>query len=521
LVKLDRAAPSDERAPSKENSPEPSPTETLAALIERRAIESPGAVYLEDARSDRAWTYSQLARIASDWARYLGAIAPYQSSVIVDVGDPLHFAAAHLGIVASGRRSIPVNPDLSWDELVRISALAGDVALVVTDRETPGEIAGVTIGGVSSETGSPAGLAREGFDGVAAPWETDAPTGGVLLFTSGSTGEPKGVELPERQLMFVARAVADHNSLGADDRGYNPLPLFHVNAEVVGLLATLVAGATLVLDRRFHRTGFWELLRDRRITWLNAVPAMLAVLARGDSLDVPDTVRFIRSASAPLPDAVRATLEQVALVVSYGMTEGASQITATPLGEPLRPGSVGIPVGCEIEVRDEEAHALQRGEVGVLWIRGPGIIRGYYRGRVAERFDADGWLNTNDLGTIDDDGYVYLVGRADDVINRGGEKVYPAEVEDVLLRDDRVREAVVVARPDAILNQVPVAYVIPVVTDLDPAVAEQLAEELRERSERELPRFKRPVQISVVDDVPRAPTGKVQRNRVREIAAAK
>jgi oxalate---CoA ligase len=498
-----------------QNSTETSSAETLAALIERRDIETPGAVYLEDAGSDRAWTYSEFARVTGEWASYLGASAPSGSSVIVDVGDPLAFAAAHLGIVASGRRSIPVNPDLTWDELIRISSLAGDVAIVVTDRETPGEIAGVIIAGVTSETGSPAN-----FAGAVTRQQMDAPTGAVLLFTSGSTGEPKGVELAEKQLMFVARSVADHNALTVADRGYNPLPLFHVNAEVVGLLATLVAGAALVLDRRFHRTGFWELLRDRRITWLNAVPAMLAVLARGDSLDIPDTIRFIRSASAPLPDAVRATLEHVSLVVSYGMTEAASQITATPLGEPARLGSVGVPVGCEVEVRNVDRKAVQRGEVGALWIRGPGIIRGYYRGRVAERFDADGWLNTSDLGKMDDDGYVYLVGRSDDVINRGGEKVYPAEVEDVLLRDPRVREAVVVARPDAILNQVPVAYVIPVTTGLDTAAAERLGAELRERCERELPRFKRPMEVSVVDDVPRAPTGKVQRNRVREMAAS-
>jgi acyl-CoA synthetase (AMP-forming)/AMP-acid ligase II len=492
-----------------------SPNESLAALIERRAEGTPDAVYLEDARSDRAWTYSAIARITGEWASLLGASTPSGSSVIVDVGDPLDFAAAHLGIVASGRRSIPVNPDLTWDELARISSLAGDVAVVVTDRDAPGEIAGVTIAGVSFETGSPTGFAS-----AAGRREADAPTGRVLLFTSGSTGEPKGVELPEMQLMFVARGVADHNALTEQDRGYNPLPLFHVNAEVVGLLATLVAGATLVLDRRFHRTGFWELLRDRRITWLNAVPAMLAVLARGDSIDVPDTLRFIRSASAPLPDAVRETLEHVSLVVSYGMTEAASQITATPLDGSARPGSVGVPVGCEVEVRNVDRSVVPRGEVGALWIRGPGIIRGYYHGRVADRFDADGWLNTNDLGKIDDDDYVYLVGRADDVINRGGEKVYPAEVEDVLLRDSRVREAVVVARPDLILNQVPVAYVIPAITGLDTAAAERLGGDLRERCERELPRFKRPVEISVVDDVPRAPTGKVQRNRVREMAAS-
>jgi oxalate---CoA ligase len=516
LVKSDRSP-----SPSDETSVEIPSTETLAALIERRAIEAPEAVYLEDARSDRVWTYSELARIARDWASCLDASTPRRSSVIVDVGDPLDFAAAHLGIVASGRRSIPVNPDLTWDELARISALAGDVAIVVTDRPTPGEITGVTIAGVSSETGSPAGFsAAPRFSAAPTGRETDAPTGAVLLFTSGSTGEPKGVELLEQQLMYVARAVAGHNELTASDRGYNPLPLFHVNAEVIGLLATLVAGATLVLDRRFHRTGFWDLLRDRRITWLNAVPAMLAVLARGDSLDIPDTLRFIRSASAPLPDAVRESIEHVSLVVSYGMTEGASQITATPLGEPVRAGSVGKPVGCEIEVRNEDGEGLRRGEVGTLWLRGPGIIRGYFRGLVAERFDADGWLNTNDLGKIDDDGYVYLVGRSDDVINRGGEKVYPAEVEDILLHDSRVREAVVVARPDSILNQVPVAYVIPVTANLADPEVQKLAAELRELCELELPRFKRPMEISIVDDVPRAPTGKVQRNRVREIAAA-
>jgi acyl-CoA synthetase (AMP-forming)/AMP-acid ligase II len=504
--------------PSDEISLEIPSTETLAALIERRALESPEGVYLEDARSDRAWTYSELARMARDWANYFTASAPSRSSVVVDVGDPLDFAAAHIGIVASGRRSIPVNPDLTWDELTRISALAGDVAIVVTDRPEPGEITGVTIAGVSSDTGSPAGFSAP--PSTSATQRSSAPTGAVLLFTSGSTGEPKGVELPEKQLMYVARAVAGHNELTAADRGYNPLPLFHVNAEVIGLLATLVAGATLVLDRRFHRTGFWELLRDRRITWLNAVPAMLAVLARGDSLDIPDTLRFIRSASAPLPDAVRESIEHVSLVVSYGMTEGASQITATPLGEPVMAGSVGRPVGCEIEVRNEDGEELRRGEVGTLWLRGPGIIRGYYRGLVAERFDASGWLNTNDLGKIDDDGYVYLVGRADDVINRGGEKVYPAEVEDILLRDSRVREAVVVSRPDEILNQVPVAYVIPVSADLAAPEVQKLAAELRERCENELPRFKRPMEISIVDDVPRAPTGKVQRNRVREMAAA-
>src|SRR5262249_23317518 len=147
-----------------------------------------------------------------------------------------------------------------------------------------------------------------------------------------------------------------HHQLCATDRGFNPLPLFHINAEVVALLATLVAGGTLVLDKRFHRTGFWQLLVDKGITWVNAVPAILSILALNNVPAVPALVpglRFIRSASAPLPAAAR---EQIALqtgvtvVESYGMTEAASQITATPLDGGHPRGSVGRPVGVELEI---------------------------------------------------------------------------------------------------------------------------------------------------------------------------
>ncbi len=142
------------------------------------------------------------------------------------------------------------------------------------------------------------------------------------------------------------------------------------------------------------------------------------------------------------------------------MTEGASQITATPLDAPARPGTVGVPVGSEVQVRDEDGTPLPADEVGALWVRGPGIVGRYLFGRAAERFDADGWLSTGDVGSVAADGWVSLAGRSDDVINRGGEKVYPAEVEDVLLGDPRVLEAVVVGRPDDVLGAVPVAYVI-------------------------------------------------------------
>jgi acyl-CoA synthetase (AMP-forming)/AMP-acid ligase II len=174
-------------------------------------------------------------------------------------------------------------------------------------------------------------------------------------------------------------------------------------------------------------------------------------------------------------------------------------------------------------VRGEDGAQLPAGEIGALWIRGPGIVGSYLFGRAAERFDADGWLSTGDLGSVSADGWVSLAGRSDDVINRGGEKVYPSEVEDVLLGDDRVLEAVVVGRPDPILGHVPVAYVIPQGSDGTAATAggvdaDSLVADLTARCEASLTRFRRPVEISVVEDLPRAPTGKVQRARVRALA---
>ena len=345
-----------------------------------------------------------------------------------------------------------------------------------------------------------------------------AGPGSVLLLTSGSTGTPKAVELTEAQCLHVAGAVAAHHRLTRTDRGFCPLPLFHVNAQVVGLLATLVAGGELVLDRRFRRTGFWALLAERDVTWVNAAPAIVTILARAaEEPIVPAELRFVRSASAALPPPVRdlfAARTGLPVVESYGMTEAASQITATALDGPHRPGSVGRPVGAEVRVVDDRGRPCAPGVVGRVWIRGEGVIRGYVGGVAADRFDAAGWLDTADLGALDADGYLYLHGRADDVVNRGGELVHPIEVEEVLLGDPAVVEAVVAGRPHDVLGAVPVALV-----RAEPGVAD-LSARLAERCARELAAFKRPVEIRVVERFPVGPTGKVRRAAVRAGLAA-
>lgn len=485
----------------------PRPTSPLGALIERRAEQDPGHVLFEDARSDRVVTAHDLARAVAVWhARFDEAGLGASSAVLIDADDPLTTAVLQLAAVSGGLRALTVDAGAGDGEPTRLAGLVRGAGMTVGDRGSHRSVAGAPWTSVGAGL-----LPGEARDGIAAPG-ADAPgEGAAVLFTSGSTGTPKGVELPERQMLRVAREIAEHLGLGPGDRGFNPLPLAHVNPQVVGVLSAVVAGSTVVLDARFRRTGFWELLRERRITWLNAVPAILAVLARTGELDPPTSLRFIRSASAPLPDAVRTAFAGIPFVLSWGMTEGASQITTTDAEDAATVRGVGRPPSAQIQVRDDAGSVLPTGETGELWIRGPGVIRRYLFAAAADRFDTDGWLRTGDLGSLDADGAVTLAGRADDVINRGGEKVAPADVEAVLLEDPAVLEAVVVARPDEVLGQVPVAYLIPVdgaTIDLDA---------IRARCEQ-LPRFKRPVEVLVVDDLPRAAAGKVRRSEVRAMA---
>jgi oxalate---CoA ligase len=494
----------------------------VADLLAPRAPGAPEQAVLLAAREPRRLTRADLREAAAAWRAALdrAGLAP-GGRVAVVVDDPLVLAAVHLAVMAAGRCSVPLDPGAPGPELRR--ALRRSAARVlVADDDAAARVPDVPRArpdrhGLPGPVPTVCGTLVPG--GPVAPACTGAAT---LLATSGSTGEPKGVLLDEARLLHVARAVAEHLELTPDDRGFTPLPLFHVNAQVVGLLATLVAGSSLVLDRRFHRRDLWALAGAHDVTWLNVVPAILTVLAREeDPPRVPPRLRLIRSASAPLAQAVRETVEArtgVRVLESYGMTEAASQITAVPAREPCPPGSVGRPAGARVAVRGPEGEAVPAGTRGRVWIRGAGVVSGYEGGRAPERFDAEGWLDTGDVGHLDDAGFLHLAGRDDDVINRGGELLHPREVEEVLLADPRVAEAVVVGLPHDVLGAVPVACVRRVGDPWSPVGAD-LADDLAARCRAQLARWKCPVQVVVLPDLPRGSTGKVRRADVRELVA--
>lgn len=486
----------------------------LADLITRQASRFGTAPFLalpsRNGSAPRSIGYTDVASATAWWATVLREDLEPDAAVALLISDPIDFAVAYLGVVASGRTAMPIDP--------RLPAQSRRQAIYATGAD--GVISDLDVSDGSD--GEPKLLTwkASSWSGRHADQSTPVSvnrSGSVELRSSGTTGPPKRVRLTEEQLLVTARAVAAHHGFGPGERGYCPLPLFHINAEVVGVLATLSAGGELVLDHGFHRSHFWSVVRDCAITWINAAPAILTILAADESgpAGPVDRVRFIRSASAPLPVAVRRRFEDrfgIPVIESYGMTEAGSQITVNPLDGPRKPGSAGIPVGTEMQIRDESGRELPPEQTGSVTIRGAGVIRSYAGVAGNERIDAEGWLDTGDIGYRDRDGYLYLVGRRDDVINRGGEKVFPREVEEVLVDHPGVADAVVVGAPDDVLGQVPHAFVVL----SSQAERDQVIAALRRRCDESLARYQRPTAYRVLDKLPTGATGKVSRRLVRE-----
>ncbi|MHB1534056.1 MAG: class I adenylate-forming enzyme family protein [Acidimicrobiales bacterium] len=472
----------------------------LADLIVRRAREDGGGVAFVEGATGRARTWSQLCAGIEEWETAASALGT-GGRVGLMIGDPLAMVEAFLAAVASGWCVAPLDPAAPPAELGR-RCVELDLTGVVSDGSVP-LAAGVP----------PRGPDAAGFAAA------------VVLASSGTTGTPKLVPLSTDQLLHTARSVIAAHGLGPADVGYCPLPLFHINALVVGVLTTVVSGSTLVVDRRFSAGGFWATIERERVTWMNLVPAIISILAGRGAPDPapPSRIRFARSASAPLAVATLTRFETVTgipVVETYGMTEAASQITATAWHD-RRPGSAGRAVGCELRVVDPRRHPIRPGETGEIEIRGDAVVVRYWApaGEQPPSRPAthpDGWLSTGDLGRLDGDGYVYLVGRLDDVINRGGEKIHPREVEEVLLREPDVAATAVVGRPAPTVGEEPVAFVTPVPGCTDPAA---LAARLVARCEKELSRYKRPAAITLAERLPAGPTGKIRRVELRRAAA--
>jgi acyl-CoA synthetase (AMP-forming)/AMP-acid ligase II len=343
----------------------------------------------------------------------------------------------------------------------------------------------------------------------------------LILHTSGSTGRPKRVPLTHANLTISAGNVARSYALGPADVSLCVMPLFHVHGLVASTLATLASGGTVVVPGKFNPMSFWRTARDHRVTWYSAVPTLhQLLLARAEPGSAKpagaEHLRFIRSCSASLAPQVMLDLEAAfgaPVLEAYGMTEAAHQMASNPLPPSARkPGSVGRGTDVSVSIMDAVGQHLEPGERGEVVIQGPNVITGYENNPEANASSfVDGWFRTGDQGFLDADGYLTLVGRLKELINRGGEKISPREIDEVLLSHPSVAEAVCfgVAHPTW-GEEVAAAVVL-----REPATEADLLAYCRER----LADYKRPKQIFVTDTIPRTATGKIQRRIVAQAYA--
>ncbi|KAJ1979737.1 hypothetical protein H4R34_002717 [Dimargaris verticillata] len=338
----------------------------------------------------------------------------------------------------------------------------------------------------------------------------------LLLHTSGTTGKPKAVPLTHANLVQSMRNIAATYQFTPADRGYLVMPLFHVHGLVAGLLAPLFSGSTVIVPPKFSASHFWSDIIAHRCTWYSAVPTIHQILLRrpAPSKDGGHCLRFIRSCSSALAPSVHEQLEKtfgVPVLEAYAMTEAAHQMTSNPLPPAARKaGSVGLPQGVEVSIRDDGGQRVAGQGQGEVCVRGHNVTHGYLNNPHANAtsFYTGGWFRTGDQGFLDSDGYLVITGRIKELINRGGEKISPLEVDATLLRHPKVADGVSFAVPDPIYGQEVHAAVVP---RANCALTEQ---EVQVYCRKSLAAFKTPKKVYIVQDFPRTATGKVQRRIV-------
>jgi len=499
---------------------------SLSQLLATQVARTPEAVALV-APGRTPLTYTRLQEHMNEVVETLNALGVGRNDrIALILPNGPEMAVAFL-TVAAGATSAPLNPAYRASEFDFYLADLNTKALIVqAGEESPAraiaEARGLPIFELTPQRNDAAGLftldgsakLRPTCGGVSQPDEV-----ALVLPTSGTTSRPKIVPLTHANISISANNIRTTLALSADDRCLNIMPLFHIHGLIGALLSSLAAGASVVCTPGFYAPKFFAWLEEFRPTWYTAVPTMhQAILGRARThhdLATRRPLRFIRSSSAALPSQVLVELEsvfQVPVIESYGMTEAAHQMASNPLPPCKRKaGSVGPAAGPAIAIIDETDHLLSAGETGEVVIRGENVTSGYENN---ERANAtaftQGWFRTGDQGYLDSEGYLFLTARLKELINRGGEKIAPREVDEVLLEHPAVAQAVTFAMPHRTLGeQVAAAVVLQNNARVTPR-------ELRAFVAQRLADFKVPHHIVLVEEIPKGPTGKLQRIGVAE-----
>jgi acyl-CoA synthetase (AMP-forming)/AMP-acid ligase II len=486
------------------------PPAVLTALPVSRALSDPaGRCLVDETRSlDNA---AFAADVAALEARFAALGIGVGDVVAVLLPNRFEILTTMFAAWRRGAALTPVNPALTDDE-IGYQLRDSDTRLLVGDERSEGLARELGIAHVDVETVHGASVAD-----LPAP-EPVALTGNdhaLIVYTSGTTCRPKGCVLDHGNVEAMVSSLVHHFRFGPGDRSLLVLPLHHCNGLMVGVLSMLLAGGSVAIGPRFEPAAFWAAVERHRPTYFSAVPTMYAVLNAHTARPADSSsLAFAICGAAPMSADLIGQFERrfgFPLIEGYGLSECSVAATINPLAGTRKPGTVGPALPNQIvAIEDHHGNRLPAGQPGEVVVKGPNVMRGYLgRPEDTARVLRDGWLHTGDVGYLDPDGYLVLVDRIKEMIIRGGENIYPKEIEDVLHGFEEVLEAAVVGQPDEVFGEVPVAYVVP-----RPGLSLD-AETLRDRCLDRLARYKVPRDFRIIAGLPKSSVGKILKSELR------
>ena len=499
--------------------------ENVPQLLERRAAAMPDKVFLFSESDGRRLTYAEFRTVVERTARMLSAHGIGRGDVVsLLMPNSAEYVIAYFACFRLGALAGPINSLLKPEEIA-YAVNDSEAKLLLVHPEFRDRIdvvrdelktlrAVIEFDDAARATAAHAGIENEAASDIALTRDDDA----IIIYTSGTTGKPKGCLLTHGNLLANARQIVEWLGFGADDRLLTVMPLFHMNAVSVTTMSALYAGASTVVCPRFSASRFWQIVSDYEVTSFGSVATMLSMLLSTYPQGVPEglrtgQLRFAMCGSAPVPAEVLRRFEETfrcLVIEGYGLSESTCRSTFNPPDARRRPGSCGVSIGNEMKVFDEADREVADGELGEIVLRGANIFKAYYKNQEAtERAFRRGWFHTGDVGYRDADGFFYIVDRKSDMIIRGGENIYPREIDEVLYRHPAVAAAATIGVPDALYGEEVAAFVV-LKED-----ARATSGELMEYCRAHLADFKCPKTIRFIAEMPKGPTGKVLK---RELA---
>jgi len=491
----------------------------IPELLKQRVEAAPDKLFLFSEADKRQFTYKEFEAAVMRTASMLAANGVQKADVVsLLLPNSVEYVIAYFACWQLGALAGPINSLLKSQEIAYVISNSEAKALLVNSEFLP------VIESIENELptvirfDNESEATREYTSNPERTTEVDLDHEAIIIYTSGTTGKPKGCLLTHGNVIANARQITSWLGFTEKDRLLTIMPLFHMNAVSVTTMSALYAGGSTVVSPKFSASRFWQIISDYQITSFGSVATMLSMLLSTYPDGVPaglktDQLRFAMCGSAPVPAEVLRRFEETfncLVIEGYGLSESTCRSTFNPPDQRRRPGSCGLPIGNEMRVVDEEDREVPDGELGEIVLRGENILKGYYKNDAANDMAfRNGWFHTGDIGYRDADGFFYIVDRKSDMIIRGGENIYPREIDEVLYEHPDVAAAAVVGVPDSLYGEEVAAVVV-----LKPGV-ETSEQEVIDYCKGRLADFKCPKTVHFLKDIPKGPTGKLLK---RELA---